>query len=193
MRLSRSRQIVSPQQQLGMTVYVPGACFQLLDAVIDFRVMIIRQFESSDAVALAALFHASVRDAGIRDYSAEQVAAWSPSSPEPDRYLRPTEGRICLVAVDDDNRPIGYGDLGADGHIDHLYCRPDVIGTGVGSAIYAAIEAIARQAGIEFLFVDASEGARRLLERRGFSVDALNDFNINGVAIHNYRMSKRIT
>lgn len=155
--------------------------------------MFIRQFEPSDANALAALFHASVRKAGIRDYSAEQVAAWSPSKPDPDRYLRQAEGRTFLVAVDDDNRPIGYGDLEPDGHIDHLYCRPDVVGTGVGSAIYAAIEAAARLAGIALLFVDASEGARRLFERRGFGVDARHDCTINGVAIHNYRMSKPIT
>jgi putative acetyltransferase len=155
--------------------------------------MFIRPFEPSDANALAALFHASVREAGIRDYSAEQVAAWSPSKPDPDRYLRRAEGRTLLVAVDDDNQPIGYGNLEPDGHIDHLYCRPDVVGIGVGSAIYAAIEAAARRAGIALLFVDASEGARRLFEHRGFGVDARHDFTINGVAIHNYRMSKPIT
>lgn len=107
--------------------------------------MLIRQFEPSDADALAALFHASVHKAGIRDYSAEQVAAWSPSKPDPDRYLKQAEGRTFLVAVDDDNRPIGYGDLEPNGHIDHLYCRPDVVGAGVGSAIYAAIEAAAHR------------------------------------------------
>ncbi|MDH6231715.1 hypothetical protein M2281_002313 [Mesorhizobium soli] len=43
-----------------------------------------------------------------------------------------------------------------------------------------------------FLFVEASEGARRLFERRGFRIDARNDYTINGVAIHNCRMSKLI-
>lgn len=155
--------------------------------------MLIRQFKPSDAPALAALFHASVREAGIRDYSAKQVEAWSPWEPDADRYLRLAESRTFLVAVDDDNRPIGYGDLEPNGHIDHLYCHPDLVGTGVGSAIYAAIEATARRAGIALLFVEASEAARRLFERHGFAVDARHDFTINGVAIHNYRMSKLIT
>lgn len=154
--------------------------------------MFIRPFEPTDAPALAALFHASVHQAGIRDYSPEQVAAWSPSPPNPERYLRQAEGRAFLVAVDDDGRAIGYGDLEPDGHIDHLYCRPDRVGTGVGSAIYAALEAVARLAGIAVLFVEASESARRLFERRGFGIDARNDFTIDGVAIHNYRMSKQI-
>jgi putative acetyltransferase len=154
--------------------------------------MLIRDFVPADAAALAVLFHASVRQAGIRDYSAKQVAAWSPSKPNPDQYLRQAEGRIFLVAVDDDGMIAGYGDLEPNGHIDHLYCRPDVVGTGIGSAIYAALEKAARNAGIAILFVEASEGARCLFERRGFKVDARNDFTIDGVAIHNYRMSKLI-
>lgn len=154
--------------------------------------MFIRPFAPSDADALASLFHASVREAAIREYSSEQVAAWSPSKPDPERYIEQAEGRTFLVAVDDDDRAIGYGDLEPNGHIDHLYCRPDMVGTGVGSAIYAALEDAARRAGIAVLFVEASEGARRLFERRGFCVDARNDFTINGVAIHNYRMSKAI-
>ena len=152
----------------------------------------IRPFEAADAETLATLFHASVRKAGIREYSAEQVAAWSSSKPDPDSYLRQAFGRTFLVAVDDENCPIGYGNLEPDCHIDHLYCLPDLVGTGVGSAIYAAIEASAKRAGMPLLFVDASEGARRLFERRGFSVDARNDFTIDGVAIHNYRVSKPI-
>ena len=155
--------------------------------------MQIRQFEPTDAGALAALFHASVRNAGSRDYTAEQVAAWSPSKPDPQCYLRRAKGRTILVAVDGDNAVVGYGDLERNGHIDHIYCRPDVVGTGVGSAIYKAIEAAARQAGINALFVEASEGARRLFARHGFIIEARHDFRINGVAIHNFRMSKRLT
>ena len=97
-----------------------------------------------------------------------------------------------MVAVDEDGEPVGYGDLEPDGHIDHLYCRADNIGTGVGSAIYGALEAAAKSAAMPIIYVEASESARRLFERRGFAIDARNDFTINGVAIHNYRMSKTL-
>ncbi|MCH4891794.1 MULTISPECIES: GNAT family N-acetyltransferase [unclassified Sphingomonas] len=154
--------------------------------------MHIRPFEASDSEALASLFHASVRQAGLAYYSSEQVDAWSPSKPEPDKYVQQARDRIFLVAVDDDGALAGYGDLEANGHIDHLYCRPDITGQGVGSAIYAALESAAKAAGITTLFVEASEGARRLFERRGFVVEARNDFTYNGVAMHNYSMSKLI-
>jgi putative acetyltransferase len=154
-------------------------------------VMLIRAFEPGDAEALAALFHASVRQAGIRDYSAEQVAAWSPSPPEPANYVsRSQKDLIFLVAVSDEGELIGYGDLEPNGHIDHLYCRPDVVGTGVGAALYGALEVVARKSGISAVFVEASEAARRLFERKGFLVEQRNDFELNGVMIHNYQMRK---
>lgn len=154
--------------------------------------MLIRPFKPADADALAALFHASVHEAGIRDYSPAQVAAWSSSKPDPESYLRRAESRMLFVAEGEDGEPIGYGDLETGGHIDHLYCRPDKIGSGVGSALYAAIEVAAKRAGITVLVVEASEAARRLFERRDFCVDARNEFTLNGVSMHNYRMSKTI-
>jgi putative acetyltransferase len=154
--------------------------------------MLIRDFEPADADALATLFHTSVHQVGIRDYSLAQVAAWSPSEPDPDRYLKLAQRGTFLVAVDDGGVIAGYGVLEPNGHIDHLYCRPDMVGTGVGSAILATLEESARKANATNLFTEASEGARRLLERRGFKTEGRNDFRINGVAIHNYRMSKSL-
>lgn len=152
----------------------------------------IRAFRPADADALAKLFHASVRQIGVRDYSGEQVAAWSPSPPISENYIRQAEGRVFLVAENVAGEPVGYADLELDGHIDHLYCRPDVVGSGVGSALYTALEAAAKEKGISALFVEASEAARRLFERNGFKIETRNDFKVNGVAIHNYRMTKEI-
>ena len=154
--------------------------------------MQVRRFKSSDAAALAAIFHASVREGGLRHYSPDQVAAWSPAQPNAEAYQRRADDCALFVAVNGDDQPVGYADLRSDGYIDHLYCHPDRIGTGVGSILYAAIETAAVSAGIAALSVDASEGARTLFERRGFHVEERQDFAIKRVAIHNYRMSKTL-
>ena len=152
--------------------------------------MYVRRFRSSDASALASIFHASVREGGLRHYSPEQVIAWSPSLPSSNAYQDRARRSMVFVAVDETDCPIGYADVRSDGYIDHLYCRPDRIGTGVGSALCAAMESAAGRVGIAMLTVDASEGARLLFERRGFRVEARRDFTINGVAIYNYRMAR---
>ncbi|MEH3046105.1 GNAT family N-acetyltransferase [Sphingomonas adhaesiva] len=154
--------------------------------------MRIRRFRPDDADAIADLFHASVRQGGLRHYTAEQVAAWSPARPDPARFVAKAADRVFLLAEDDDGTLLGYGDLEPDGHIDHLFCRPDRIGTGVGHALYGAIEAAAREAALPRLYVEASDSALPLFERHGFRVDSRNDMVLNGVAIHNFRMSKAL-
>lgn len=97
-----------------------------------------------------------------------------------------------FVATDECDEPLAYGDLEADGHIDHLFCRPDVAGTGVTSALYDRLENIGRDLGLQLLYVEASEPARRFFERKGFTALMRREFPIRGVLIHNYYMEKRL-
>ena len=153
----------------------------------------IRPFRPADATALASLFHAAVHEIAARHYSPAQIAAWAPAVPDPVRFLaRGTDGRILLVAEAADGSSLAYGDVEADGHIDHLFCRPDAAGTGVTATLYAALEAAAVAQGIARLHTEASEPARRFFEKRGFTVDQRRDFELAGVPMHNYAMHKRL-
>jgi putative acetyltransferase len=40
--------------------------------------------------------------------------------------------------------------------------------------------------------VEASEGARPVFERKGFTLVTRRDFALRGVSIHNYRMEKAL-
>lgn len=155
--------------------------------------MQIRSFRPGDAAELARIFYDSVHRVAGRHYSAEQVRAWAPEVPDPEEFLkRGGDGRLLLVAADEADRPIAYGDVEADGHIDHLYCRPDAAGTGVASALYDRLEAAAGGRGIGRLFVEASEPARRFFLRKGFVVLRRRNLKLGAVAIHNFAMEKRL-
>ena len=94
---------------------------------------------------MGAVFFDAVRTAGLHDYSQAQVEAWAAAMPDPAMFdACAKDGRLILVAVNEVDEPIAYGDLEANGHIDHLYCRPEVIGTGVASALYDRLEQQAR-------------------------------------------------
>jgi putative acetyltransferase len=153
----------------------------------------IRAYRSTDASALAQVFYWAVRSGALPHYSAAQIATWAPCPPDPQWYEdRARDGRTILVAVDAVDQPLAYGDLEPDGHIDHLYCRPESSGRGLGSAICERLEQAARSLGLTRLHVEASEGARGLFLRKGFSVIERRDFPLRGVAIHHYRMEKRL-
>ena len=155
--------------------------------------MKVRPFRKDDAPALAQIFYSAIHEVASAHYSEEQVNAWAPAVPSEERFVaRGTDGRTLLVAVDDRDVPIAYGDLEADGHIDHLFCKPEFAGKGVALAIYEELEKAAASQGIDRLYVEASEPASRFFRKRGFEVEERNDFELNGVPIHNYRMAKRL-
>ena len=105
---------------------------------------------------------------------------------------RARDGRLILVVVDDSDVPVAYGELEKNGHIDHLYCRFEVSGTGVGSALYDQLEENARERQMAKLFVEASEVARPLFLAKGFTEIRRQEFRLRGVLLHNYMMEKRL-
>jgi len=154
----------------------------------------IRRGREEDAPELARLFHASVREIAAQHYSGEQVRAWSPTPPDASRFVaRVRDGRIFLVATDGAGSILAYGDLEGDGHVDHLYARPDAAGMGVAALVYERLEQVARDGGMKRLYVEASEPASRFFARRGWRIIERNDFELAGVPIHNFRMEKLLT
>ena len=155
--------------------------------------MRVRPFHDSDAPVLAQIFFTAVREIAGAHYTDEQILAWAPEPPSPEGFSeKASDGRTLLVAVDENEVPIAYGDLEPNGHIDHFYCLPAHSRKGVTAAVYAELEIAARAAGLDILYVEASEPARRFFEKHGFVVDARNNFKIAGVTIHNWRMSNEL-
>lgn len=154
---------------------------------------VIRRYRKADASALAQLYFDSVRTLGPRRYTSEQVLAWAPAPADPAIvHARAADGRHTLVVASADGTVLGYGDLEQDGHIDHLYCRPEAAGSGIASALLDALTAQATASGIQHLFVEASELARGLFEKRGFTVLHRRDFEVRGVPIHNFAMERHL-
>jgi putative acetyltransferase len=153
--------------------------------------MRIRRYEARDAGALADLYRRSVEQIGPQDYAEGQVEAWAARGPSAAQIdARSTDGRTTLVAVDDRDQPLAFGDLEHDGHIDCLYCAPEAAGKGVAAALYDRLEQIARERGMARLHAEASEAARRFFLKRGFAVVRRRAFEISGVPIHNYAVEK---
>jgi putative acetyltransferase len=153
----------------------------------------IRLFRPSDAPTLAEIFYRAIHEVARAHYSIEQINAWAPAVPSAERFeARGADGRTLLVAVNEREEPIAYGDVELDGHIDHIFCSPEVAGSGVAAQLYSALEGAARARAIDRLYVEASEPAQRFFLKRGFTTTGRNDFELNGVAIHNFRMEKRL-
>ncbi|MDR6182097.1 GNAT family N-acetyltransferase [Asaia bogorensis] len=159
---------------------------------IEERRMLIRQFKPEDAIQIADIFHAAVHETGARYYTPMQISAWSPTRPDPQKFAMMAKKRLFLVAQAESGQLLGFGDLEPDGHIDHLFCSPDSVRTGVGTRLYLALEDAARKNSLQVLRVEASESALAFFERHGFTNVGRQDLVRHGVSIHNYRMQKHL-
>jgi putative acetyltransferase len=152
-------------------------------------VITIRRYNPRDAPALLDLFRDTVRRVNSRDYSPEQVRAWAPDDIDPDRWAGRFGGRFVVVA-EEAGRPVGFAELGADGHIDRVYVSADHQRRGVGQALLEAVVSEARRLGLSRLFVEASITARPFFEAQEFAVLASQVVSCRGAELVNHRMER---
>ena len=151
--------------------------------------MQIRLFETQDAEQLARLFHETVHEINVHDYSTSQVNAWAPDDINFRNWVEVCSHRFTYVA-DDEGVIAGFGELEPNGHIDCFYCHKNYQRCGVGSQIYKAIEAKALELPVSRLFTEASITAKPFFQRMGFSVVNQQEVTRRSEIFINYVMEK---
>jgi putative acetyltransferase len=151
----------------------------------------IRDYEHSDAVTIVRLFYDTIHSVNKLDYSAEQVQAWAPEIPDAQLWHNRMIAHDTLVA-EQAGELLGFAELEPQGHLDMLYCRSDVVGRGVGSHLYGALEAKARTHGLRCIFADVSITARPFFTRCGFNVIQQQMVFRRGVSLTNFKMTKSL-
>ena len=153
----------------------------------------LRSFEAADAPALAKLTLEAIRTIGAAVYTPDQVRVWSSGHINAERFIARAEaGHLIYVMIDDAGMPSAYDLLEPDGHLDMLYCAPGHAGRGLAGKLLSHAEEQARGLGLTRLYTESSELARSPFERAGYVLKHRRDFEIDGVAIHNYAMDKRL-
>jgi putative acetyltransferase len=151
--------------------------------------MEIRLFDQQDAEQIAQLFHETVRQVNIHDYSNNQVAAWAPDDIHFRNWAKICSERFTYVA-DDKGVIAGFGELELNGHIDCFYCHKNYQRMGIGSKIYDAIETKAQELGLNRLYTEASITAKPFFLQKGFSIIREQQVERRGETFINYAMEK---
>ena len=153
--------------------------------------MLIRLFQKQDSDQIAQLFHDTIREVNIRDYSSAQVQAWAPDDLYFIDWTEDCTSNFTYIAEEED-KIIGFAQLETDGHIDCFYCHKDYQRCGVGTRLYRAIEAKALELKIERLFVEVSITARAFFKSRGFTVVKEQQVTCRGEKLTNFVMEKSL-
>jgi putative acetyltransferase len=155
----------------------------------DMRV-VLRQYLPADAPTLMVLFHETVRAVCARDYSPDQLAAWSPESGlNVERWAARFAITKPLVAVTMDG-PIGFIELEADGHIDCLYVHRDWQRKGIGTMLLERVIAESKRGPNDRLHAEVSLTALGFFEAHGFTIVSAQEVERNGQRLKNFRMER---
>ena len=149
----------------------------------------VRPYRHEDAGQIAVLFRDTVRTVNLADYTQAQVEAWAPAEAYPDRWDAKLGGRATFVAAARDE-VVGFADVEPDGHLDHLFVHHRYQRRGIATALHAAVEAAARQAGAGRLFTEASITARPFFLRTGYVELRCQTVTVRGVDLTNFVMEK---
>ena len=153
--------------------------------------MEIRRYQSGDLAELACLFGETVRSVCAGDYTAGQIEAWAAGEAdllERDEWFH----TLCtLVAVGEGGCLLGYGNVDGTGYLDHLFVHRDHQGEGVASRLCSALEKHCLESGVSRITVHASITARPFFERRGYTVEQVQQVPLRGEVLTNYCMSRQ--
>ncbi|MEA5507797.1 GNAT family N-acetyltransferase [Halotia wernerae UHCC 0503] len=151
--------------------------------------MRVRTYEISDTAAIMKLFYDTVHEVNIRDYTKEQVDAWTPANMDTEAWISSLKSKFTYV-VEQSEHIIGFGELEDNGHIDRFYCHKDFQRKGVGTKILEAIELKASCLGIKKLLTEASITAKPFFLSNKFTVVRKQKVERRGQILINFVMEK---
>jgi putative acetyltransferase len=156
--------------------------------------MLIRPYVIGEEMTLLAIFQSSVHGLAARDYTPEQIDAWSPRDFNEDMRVQWTArihaNRPWVAEVG--GTPAGFADLQPTGYIDQFFVAASFAGKGVGTALMAHLEKAASEQGIKRMFADVSLTAQPFFARHGFKIEEERLPVVGGVALRNALMSKAL-
>ncbi|WP_081534894.1 GNAT family N-acetyltransferase [Rhodovulum sp. P5] len=147
----------------------------------------LRPVRPGDGPACFAVFHAAVHRGARAAYSAEERAAWAPSTAPPADWEARLLAGTTLIA-ERFGHVLSFMTLGPDGYLDLAYVAPDVMGQGVGRLLHDRVLDAARSANLSLLSTEASLVARPVFAHLGWRETARQSVIRHGVALTNFRM-----
>lgn len=156
--------------------------------------MRIRPLQAGEELALHAVFHSAIHGLASRDYTPEQIEAWSPSNftaELQERWVSRVR-EIQPFVVEFEGRLVGYADIQPDGLIDHFFVEASVARRGIGSALMRHLLEVANARGLSVLTSKVSRTAQPFFKRFGFTIVEQQAPVVRGVAVPNALMRKEL-
>jgi putative acetyltransferase len=151
----------------------------------------LRPYVPADAKRCAKIFRSSIEELAAEDYDEEQREAWASRADDEQAFGARLAEALTLLAVID-GAIAGFASLKGADEIDMLFVDPEYAGKGAGAALIEALTKLAQARGAKRLTVDASDAARTLFERKGFTAQRRNLMRVGDQWLANTTMTKTL-
>jgi putative acetyltransferase len=145
--------------------------------------------ELTDLKALQELFVETISSVCSADYDSDQIAAWTSSVEDSERWLNILTKQVVVVAKISE-QIVGFATLANGNYIDLLYVHKDHQGKGIAGTLYKHLEHVARQNDQSDLSADVSKTALPFFQHMGFTIEREQTVVRRGVELVNFRMRK---
>jgi putative acetyltransferase len=156
----------------------------------------VRPIRPEEARRFLEIHHAAVRGIAARDYAASVVDAWARPITDRaiERFLSNRDHEIRLMA-EMDGEPVGIGAIVVShSELRACYVIPTAARCGIGSALVAEIERIAREHSLDHLHLESSTTAEAFYSTLGYEVESRGElFIAPGVPMAAVKMRKRLS
>jgi putative acetyltransferase len=155
----------------------------------------IREMRPEDARCFLEIHHAAVRGIAAKDYPTSVVEAWARPITDQmiEQFLANRDREVRLVA-EIDGEPVGIGAIViGNSELRACYVAPSAARRGVGSALVAKIEQIAREHRLDYLELESSITAEPFYSALGYRVESRGEHILSaGVPMVAVKMRKRL-
>lgn len=155
---------------------------------------VVRRATEDDGEAIGRVHRRSIREICGALYPPEIIEAWA-APRKAGRYAKAIRNKDFYVAEGAGAHVVGFGVLNRETReVEAVYVHPEVKRRGVGTKILRTLEAVARDAGLETLRLNASLNGVPFYERAGYAWRGQGTHRLaNGAEIACVLMDKRLT
>jgi len=153
---------------------------------------IIRPARIEDATGIFDTHRRSIQEVCAKDYTAQQIQTWFPSTRTPARYADFITNNEEVFIVELEKRIIGYLHIQKD-VLTACYILPEFINKGIGTALFQTAEGIFKKRNIKKITLTSSITALTFYQKMGMKVikPALHQLN-SDISLEVYIMEKNL-
>jgi putative acetyltransferase len=151
----------------------------------------LRPYLPADAKRCAEIFRSSIEELAADDYDEQQREAWASPADDEKAFGAKLAGELTLLAMIE-GAIAGFASLKGAEEIDMLFIDPEFARQGVGRTLVDALTKLAEARGAKRLTAEASDVAKPLFERLGFTAQQRNLVRMGDQWLANTTMTKAL-